>query len=249
MRVTTDVLGSYKEIKPMHLTTVDYNGHPITFRDDGWFNATEAAKRFNKRLDHWLDNSETLEYIQALDATLTGKPSCISNTRKSGYLKTQRGQHGGGTWLHPKLAIAFARWLEANFGVWCDLQIDSIIRSRDEWAKQRHASASSSKLLHAMIKETRESAGKEIHAHHFTNEHRMINWLLAGAFTGLNRDGLAGWQLDFLAHFELRNSILLAREIEYEKRKVQLHEEAKSWILENAHRIASSNDPFHRIKA
>jgi hypothetical protein len=99
-----------------------------SFNLDGWFDATEAAQRFNKRLDHWLDNDETLEYIQALDAELTGSESLITNTRKSWYLRTRRG-HGGGTWLHPKLAVAFARWLNASFGVWCDLQIDAIIRN------------------------------------------------------------------------------------------------------------------------
>jgi len=113
----------------MTLSIQAYEGRTVTFRDDGWFNATEAAKHFGKRLDHWLDNADTLEYIQALDSAVTGEPSQISNTRKSGYLKSVRGQHGGGTWLHPKLAVTFARWLDAKFGVWCDFQIDAIIRS------------------------------------------------------------------------------------------------------------------------
>ncbi|TYR46618.1 KilA-N domain-containing protein, partial [Escherichia coli] len=30
-------------------------------------NATDIAKRFGKRLDHWLSNAETLEYVRALD--------------------------------------------------------------------------------------------------------------------------------------------------------------------------------------
>ena len=36
-------------------------------------------------------------------------------------------QNGGGTWLHPKLAIHFARWLDPKFAVWCDEQIEHII--------------------------------------------------------------------------------------------------------------------------
>lgn len=107
----------------------EFDKQIYSFNLEGWFNATEAAKRFGKRLDHWLDNAETLEYIQALDTTLTDVESQISNPRKSGYLKTRRGQHGGGTWLHPKLAVAFARWVHPKFGVWCDLQIDAIIRN------------------------------------------------------------------------------------------------------------------------
>jgi len=100
----------------------------FSFTADAWFNATEAAKYFGKYLTHWLDNAETLEYLRALDEVLTGQPSEISNTRKSVYLKTRRGA-GGGTWLHPKLAVSFARWLDAKFGVWCDLRIDHILRS------------------------------------------------------------------------------------------------------------------------
>ena len=41
------------------------------------------------------------------------------------YLKTKRGQ-GGGTWLHPKLAVRFAQWLDPKFAVWCDMQINSL---------------------------------------------------------------------------------------------------------------------------
>jgi KilA-N domain len=37
-------------------------------------------------------------------------------------------ENGGGTWLHPKLAIDFARWLSPDFAVWCDLQIEKILR-------------------------------------------------------------------------------------------------------------------------
>jgi len=101
-----------------------------SFTDDAWFNATEAAAKFDKHLTHWFDNAETLEYIRALDEALTGKPSEILHTRKSVYVKTSkaRADRGGGTWLHPKLAVAFARWLDPKFGVWCDLQIDTIIR-------------------------------------------------------------------------------------------------------------------------
>jgi hypothetical protein len=38
-------------------------------------------------------------------------------------------ENGGGTWIHPKLAIDFARWLSSDFAVWCDLQIEKILHS------------------------------------------------------------------------------------------------------------------------
>lgn len=103
-----------------------YQGQPVRFTVDGWLHATKIAERFGKRIDHWLDNAETLEYIQALDEYLTGAESKISDTRNSGYLKTRRG-NGGGTWIHPKLAVAFARWLSAKFAVWCDARIEGLL--------------------------------------------------------------------------------------------------------------------------
>jgi hypothetical protein len=28
---------------------------------------------------------------------------------------TRRGQHGGGTWIHPKLRMVFTRWISEDF--------------------------------------------------------------------------------------------------------------------------------------
>jgi len=111
------------------LVHYEHAGALYSFTPDAWFNATEAAGRFGKRLDHWLQNAETLEYVRALDELHGGKPSQILHARKSGYVKTSRARadRGGGTWLHPDLAVVFARWLDVRFGVWCDRQIKHII--------------------------------------------------------------------------------------------------------------------------
>jgi len=218
----------------MTIISLAYEGHPINIRDDGWFNATEAAARFGKRLDKWLASKETTDYI----ATLCE----MTNTPKKGYLQTRRGV-GGGTWLHPKLAIVFARSLDPRFAVWCDAQIDSIVRGRQDWSRLRHISAASAKMLHEVIKDSKESQGKTPMAHHFINEHCLINSLLTGQFKGLNRDALAGWQLDFVGHFDLRDGILIAKGLDYDERKKMLCAEAIAWRAANAHRINGSNDP------
>lgn len=104
------------------LITLEYDGMPVDFTGEAWFNATEVAKKFGKRIDHWLDNAETQQYMKALGQSL--------NTRNSGELmRTRRGAKGG-TWMHPKLGVAFARWLDVRFAVWCDMQIDQILRGR-----------------------------------------------------------------------------------------------------------------------
>lgn len=57
------------------------------------------------------------------------KRNVFNLSKKTGLVKTKSGspENGGGTWLHPKLAVAFARWLSVEFAVWCDLTIDSLI--------------------------------------------------------------------------------------------------------------------------
>ena len=74
---------------------------------------TAAAKHYGKRLDNFLANAETREYLQALSALVPGIP-VISAVRGDGRLPTV------GTWAHTKLAVFFTRWLDVRFSVWCD---------------------------------------------------------------------------------------------------------------------------------
>lgn len=98
----------------------EYEGNGYSFRADGWFNATEAAKRYGKEPAQWQRLPATSEYLEAL-ARRYGKITHVETSRA-------RVDRGGGTWLHPKLAIPFARWLDIDFSLWCDEQIDKILR-------------------------------------------------------------------------------------------------------------------------
>lgn len=229
----------------MQLTTVDYNGHPITIRDDGWFNATEAAARFEKRPAKWLELSTTKAYMKALAKALgfDVRNSDIKLVRTSKL----RGQ--AGTWMHPKLAVAFARWLDDDFAVWCDCQIDNVIRGTQDWSRLRHVSTAAAKLLGEVIKDSKQSQGAVAEPKHFMTEHKLVNWLLTGKFEGLHRDALSGWELDFIGHFDIRDSLLIAKGLPYAERKVLLKDEATKWMLEKAHQIAASNDPLSRLQA
>lgn len=107
------------------VVNADYNGISVSFTGDGWFNATQAAERFGKRPADWLRLPETEKYIGALCRK--------SDVRKSHFTFTKKGnsrQFTQGTWLHPKLAVRFAQWLDIDFAVWCDEQIDQIIRTK-----------------------------------------------------------------------------------------------------------------------
>lgn len=216
------------------LVRLAYEGHPINIRDDGWFNATEAASKFGRKPVEWIRLPDTIRYMGSLARQL--------KVGKSHLLRIKRGR-GGATWMPPKLAVAFARWLDDDFAVWCDCQIDDIIRGKQDWSRTRHLSAASAKLLAATVKDCRDADGKETSDVHYMCEHKLVNWLLTGEFMGLDRDQLAGWQLDFIGHFDLRDSMLMMRGVSYDKRKEQLAAEAVAWKVQNAHRILASNDP------
>jgi len=110
--------------------TKQFDSTPITFNDGGWFNATEAAKAFEKETAQWLRLPSTVEYMTALAEAIPVKIT--------GLVATKRGQNGG-TWLHPKLGVAFARWPDVRFAVWCDAQIDAIMRGAQTIKAERSA--------------------------------------------------------------------------------------------------------------
>lgn len=52
--------------KKASLIALDYQGFPVSFNEDGWFNATAAAAHYGKQPNDWIEQAETAEYIAAL---------------------------------------------------------------------------------------------------------------------------------------------------------------------------------------
>jgi hypothetical protein len=195
----------------------DYDSHPMSFSADGWFNATDAAERFGKRVDHYLANSETKDYLAALCED--------ENTRKVGdFIKAKRGRNGG-TWFHPELAIHFARWLDVRFSIWCDRQIRKLISGTHphfDWKRIRHEASSSYKVMNAVIQLVRQNNGKTTQFFHYANEAKLVNWAITGEFKPLDRDSLNHEELDLLAKLEERNAVLVGCGLGREDRKMAL---------------------------
>lgn len=53
------------------------------FREEGYFNMTEAAKRFGKHLVNFWNHSATVEYVKALEETLEANVSLTEAKRGS----------------------------------------------------------------------------------------------------------------------------------------------------------------------
>jgi hypothetical protein len=199
-----------------NLVKADYHGIAVAFTEDAWFNATEVADKYGKRVADWLENSETQRYFSAL--------SEILNVPKEALLKTKRGRNGG-TWMHPRLGVPFARWLDVSFGVWCDDQIYKILTGNHphyDWKKLRHEATASYKVMGQILQMTRERLGKTCAPHHYSNEARLINWALTGAFGKVDRDGLSTGELDLLAKLENMDTVLIGCGASYDDRKKEL---------------------------
>ena len=193
-----------------------YDGIDCQFNEHGWFNATLAASKFDKRPIDWLRLDETQNYINALCEQLE-----ISEPKS--LIKAKR---NNGTWLHPKLAVPFTRWLDTSFGVWCDLQIDQLLRGDHpviDIRRLRHRTAATYKAVCSVLQVSRQQQGKETKPHHYMNEARLINWAMTGQFTGLDRDSLTFDEMDLLATLEAQDLILIASQCSYDHRKTALN--------------------------
>jgi hypothetical protein len=194
---------------------VDYDGQAVRFNADGWINATEAAARFGKEPTQWLRLPDATRYLEALQCTY-GEITYVKTSRA-------RSDRGGGTWLHPKLAVKFARWLSVDFEIWCDAQVDALLRGESKpWASARREAAIGYRAMCDALALNCEAQGKTPQRHHFINEARLINEVITGAFTGRNRDQLNAAELELVTLAELRDTVLIGQGMAYAERKSNL---------------------------
>lgn len=207
------------------LVKVEYLDVAVSFTEDAWFNATAVADRFGKRPIDWLRLPETERYIDALCRRSEVGKSHFTITRKGNSKKFEQG-----TWFHPKLAVPFARWLDVDFSVWCDEQIDKLLSGNHplhDWKRMRHEATASYKVMNQILQMTRKRLGKTSAPHHFSNEARLINYALTGTFGKVDRDGLGVGDLDLLAKLENLDTVLIGCGTSYEDRKAELERFAK----------------------
>ncbi|MBV4516390.1 KilA-N domain-containing protein [Pseudomonas kurunegalensis] len=193
----------------------DYEGQVVRFNADGWIHATEAAARFGKEPHEWLRLPDTERYLEGLQRRYGEIP----------YVKTSRARadRGGGTWLHPKLAVKFARWLSVDFEIWCDEQIDALLRGEQgNWQQARLQSAVGYRGLCDALAVACEERGTSPQRHHFINEARLINQVITGQFAGRDRDQLSAEELLLVSLIEIRDVLLIGQGKDFDTRKKSL---------------------------
>jgi hypothetical protein len=94
------------------LVSRSWNGTPISRRiADGYVNATAMCKANKKRWSDYRESDRCQLYLDALSQTTEIPVFDLIQSRQG---------HGGGTWVHPQVAVDLARWIRAPFAVWMD---------------------------------------------------------------------------------------------------------------------------------
>lgn len=91
--------------------------------DEIMVNATEMAKPFDKRPETWLKSQRTKDLTHSLAVTLNSETADLIKVKQGGNEKIQQG-----TWLHRKLALQFAMFLDVNFALWVGDQIEVLMK-------------------------------------------------------------------------------------------------------------------------
>jgi len=76
------------------------------------------------------------------------------------------------------------------------------------------------------LAERRAAVGKVTKAHHYQNEARLINYVLAGEHKALSRKALSASDLHLISELQRINTMLIAQDIAYQERKAALFNRA-----------------------
>jgi len=132
-------------------------------KDDVYINATPVIKKFKgrqARIADYLKLDQTKRYQEALEKRfliVADQPQLELNKHsktilaKHGFVYKKTGRYGG-TWLHKKLFLNFARWLSPEFEIICDQILEQIIMQADELKEGRDILRKLQKPLNDAIK-------------------------------------------------------------------------------------------------
>jgi len=88
-----------------------FEGQQITIRpSDGYWNATEMCKRYDRKFNDFSRTKGAIDYVEALSAK-AGIPALE-------LVQVKKGGNRPGVWVHQRVALKLAAWLNAHFEVW-----------------------------------------------------------------------------------------------------------------------------------
>ena len=84
----------------------------ISFRDDGYVNATELCQAGKKRFNNWFQNEKTKDFLKILSTHTKIPADKLTDVRKGGNDKNNQG-----SWVHPRVLTNIAQWISPEFDV------------------------------------------------------------------------------------------------------------------------------------
>lgn len=202
------------------LIPLEYQGMPIQANSDAWFNATDMAAIYGKKVHEYLRLPVTTELIAAL---------CdVHNAGKSRFIKSKRGKNGG-TWLSQDLAVDFAAWLDVRFRIWMLKTITNLLANATSWNQEREMVKAIQGVFTDTMKALAESKGTPAKWYDYKNECCRINRALTGKWDKLERDGLSKPQLKIIREMVAYDIALLSQNKTTEEREQLLA--AKAFVL------------------
>lgn len=108
----------------------------VSFDSDLFINATEVYKaagipdstfsNFKNRT--LIPRAQKLIDMGAIAIPQNGESGSDADITVNNLIIVRKGgTNGGGTWIHPKLRMVFARWISEEFDIWCDMKIEELI--------------------------------------------------------------------------------------------------------------------------
>jgi hypothetical protein len=186
-----------------------------------FFNATEMARPFGKRVQHFLSLESTKEYI---DAIFKGRDSTL--LKYDDIIKVKRGKYGG-TWLHNELAFEFAGWCSPIFRRNLHKWAEQKLREAADWKRKRMEAKTGFLPMTEAILKNHDPAMP----YHFSNEADLINRIVLGMSAkkyrkihGIDhiREAVTAAELAELERLQRINTGLIEIGMDYQERKEHL---------------------------
>ena len=172
----------------------------------------------NKRLDHWLQNSDSREYVSLIEKTIIpGKSGIIAKRGK-----------GGGTYAHKLIAMKFCMWLSKEFELQVIQAYESGRTQKENWNFKRILAAESVKIQSEAVKEHLVPLHRPEHEHfQYSNNVKMVYTIVGLDVSKDNpMDGATEEQLEQIGYLERKNAFYL-------EEGVSNHQERKELLKES----------------
>lgn len=186
-----------------------------------FFNANDVLDLYNKqngenkRIQNYLDNKATKEYMDELVNQVFLNNSNTSEL-KNPIISVKRGKYGG-TWMHPYLFIDFAMWLSPKFKA-------SVIKwVYDNLISLRINSGDNFKEMNQALFEAKPNATP----YDYANEASMINKLVFGSTEKEQRNIATEDQLKLLNLLQKANKKMIEDGMSHYDRYIKLLEVRK----------------------